>query len=89
VQFLRPISNDKNNKAINEQLSQFWKPFEASVVPICPNPICPNHQIAREQGDNRYHLFGRTKARSLGETSLAEYGRTREGHMLSDQYPEV
>jgi len=55
----------KSNKAIYEELSRFWKPFEASVVPTCPNPTCPNHQIAREQGDTRYHLFGRTKAGSI------------------------
>jgi hypothetical protein len=55
----------KSNKAIHEELSRFSKPFEAIAVPTCPNPTCSNHQIDRAQGNNRYHLFGRTKAGSL------------------------
>ncbi len=61
----RMIGVVPQENAIYEELSRFWKPFEASVVPTCPNPTCPNHQIAREQGDTRYHLFGRTKAGSI------------------------
>jgi hypothetical protein len=38
----------KSNKAIHEELSRFWKPFDTIAIPTCPNQDCPNHQIDRE-----------------------------------------
>ena len=55
----------KSNKAIHEELSRFWKPFDTIAIPTCPNQDCPNHHIDREKGKTRYHLFGRTKAGSI------------------------
>ncbi len=54
----------KNNKAIHEELSRFWKPFEPIAIPTCPTRNCPNHHIDIEKGKTRYHSFGRTKAGS-------------------------
>jgi len=50
----------KSNKAIHEELSRFWEPFEAIAI-----PTCPNHHIDREKGKTLYHSFGRTKAGSI------------------------
>jgi len=55
----------KSNQAIHEELSRFWKPFDTTAIPSCPNQDCPNHHIDREKDKTRYHLFGRTKAGSL------------------------
>lgn len=55
----------KSNKAIHEELSRFWKPFDTIAVLTCPNHACPNHSIDTEQGKTHYHSFGRTKAGSI------------------------
>ena len=55
----------KSNKAIHEELSRFWKPFDTIAIPTCPNQDCPNHPIDREKGKTHYHSFGRTKAGSI------------------------
>jgi len=54
----------KSNKAIHEELSRFWKPFDSIAIPRCPNQDCPNHHIDIEKGKTHYHSFGRTKAGS-------------------------
>ncbi len=76
----------KSNKAIHEDLSRFWKPFDAIAVLTCPNHACPNHYIGTEQGKTHYHSFGRTKqalyailARHAAEHSLPLRLR-RSGH---------
>jgi len=33
----------KSNKAIHEELSRFWRPFDTTTIPTCPNQDCPNH----------------------------------------------
>jgi transposase-like protein len=55
----------KSNKAIHEELSRFWKPFDAIAIPTCPNQACPNRHIDIEKGKTHYHSFGRTKAGSI------------------------
>jgi transposase-like protein len=55
----------KSNKAIYEELSRLWEPFDTIPIRTCPNQDCPNHHIDREEGKARYHLFGRTKAGSI------------------------
>jgi transposase-like protein len=50
----------KSNKAIHEELSRFWKPFDTIAI-----PTCPNHPIDIEKGKTHYHSFGRTKAGSI------------------------
>lgn len=55
----------KSNKAIHEELSRFWKPFDTRAFPTCPNQDCPNHHIDTEKGKTHYHSFGRTKAGSI------------------------
>jgi transposase-like protein len=55
----------KSNKAIHEELSRFWKPFDSIAIPTCPNQDCPNHHIDIEKGKTNYHSFGRTKAGSI------------------------
>jgi transposase-like protein len=55
----------KSNKAIHEELSRFWKPFDTRAILTCPNQDCPNHHIDREKATTHYHSFGRTKAGSL------------------------
>ena len=54
----------KSNKAIHEELSRFWKPFDTTAIPSCPNQDCPNHHIDIEKGKTHYHSFGWTKAGS-------------------------
>jgi transposase-like protein len=65
----------KSNKAIQEELSRFWKPFDTIAIPTCPNQDCPNHHIDKEKGKTPYHSFGRTKAASIRYRCKA-YGRT-------------
>ena len=65
----------KSNKAIHEELSRFWKPFDTIAIPSCPNQDCPNHHIDIEKGKTHYHLFGRTKAGSIRHRCKA-CGRT-------------
>ncbi len=55
----------KSNKAIHEELSRFWKPFDTIAIPTCPNQDCPNHHIDIEKGKTHYQSFGRTKAGSI------------------------
>ena len=55
----------KSNKAIHEELSRFWKPFDTIAVPTCPHQDCPNHHINIEKGKTHYQSFGRTKAGSI------------------------
>ncbi len=55
----------KSNRAIHEELSRFWKSFDARSIPTCPNQNCPNHQIDIEEDKTCYHSFGRTKAGSI------------------------
>jgi hypothetical protein len=55
----------KSNKAIYEELSRFWKPFDTIAVLTCPNHACPNHYIDTAQGKTHYQSFGRTKAGSI------------------------
>lgn len=51
----------KSNKAIHEELTRFWKPFDVKAHSTCPNQDCPSHHIMDRAC---YYSFGRTKAGS-------------------------
>ena len=55
----------KSNKAIHEELSRFWTPFDNIAVTASPNQGCPNHYLDKEKSKSHYHSFGRTKAGSI------------------------
>jgi hypothetical protein len=70
----------KSNKAIHEELSRFWKPFDTRAYPTCSSQDCSNHHIDIEKGKTHYHSFGRTKAGSFifPELEIIVIGKGRD-----------
>ena len=75
----------KSNRAIHEELSRFWKPFDAIAIATCPSQDCPNHHIDIEKARRIINPLERQKqdlyaivARNAAEHSL-QLHRLRSG----------